>query len=219
MENYDLENKKISFNIFIFPLFLCISIALVKMIELKNGCNLSMHGVFPKDIQSLSGIITCPFIHSSTQHLFNNIIPLFFLLSAMIHFYDKLAYYIYILIHIFGGLLLWFIGREVYHIGASGIVYGLATFMFFSGIFRKNIQLLAFSLLITFLYGSMVWGIFPETVRPGVSWEAHLSGAIVGFILSIIFLHKGPQKKKYNWEDEEDNDTDNEKYIYEIIDN
>tara|TARA_B100000579_G_C22336735_1_gene623030 strand:- start:224 stop:631 length:408 start_codon:yes stop_codon:yes gene_type:complete len=133
----------------------------------------------------------------------------------MIHFYEKLAYYIYTLIHIFAGLTLWFIGREVYHIGASGIVYGLASFMFFSGIFRKNIQLLAFSLLITFLYGSMVWGIFPDTVKKGVSWEAHLSGAIVGFILSILFIKNGPQRKKYDW-DEDDDDCE-EEYIYHVI--
>lgn len=219
MENYDLENKKISFNIFIFPLFVVITMAFVKMIELKYGYNLISYGVFPNELKSLSGIIFCPFIHGSTQHLFNNIIPLFFLLSAMIHFYDGLAYYIYILIHIFAGILLWFIGREVYHIGASGVVYGLAAFMFFSGVFRRNIQLLSFSLLITFLYGSMVWGIFPETVKPGVSWEAHLSGAIIGFILSIIFIKKGPQKKKYEWEDDDENDDENEKYTYEIISN
>ena len=150
MDKYDLENKKISFNIFIFPLFISIIMALVKMIEIKYGYNFSTYGLFPKDNKSLVGIILSPFIHGSTHHLFNNLIPLFFLLSAMIHFYDNLAYYIYILIHILAGLLLWFIGREVYHIGASGIVYGLATFMFFSGIFRKNIQLLSFSLLILF---------------------------------------------------------------------
>ena len=90
--------------------------------------------------------------------------------------------------------------------------------MFFSGVFRRNTQLLAFSLLIAFLYGSMVWGIFPETVKKGVSWEAHLSGAIVGFILSIIFLKQGPQRKKYEWEDDDENKNDDENYIYHIID-
>jgi membrane associated rhomboid family serine protease len=135
----------------------------------------------------------------------------------MIHFYDKLAYVIYVIIHIASGLLLWFIGREVYHIGASGVIYGLASFMFFSGVFRKNTQLLAFSLLITFLYGSMVWGIFPETVKKGVSWEAHLSGAVIGFICSIIFIKQGPQRKKYEWEEDQiNNDDDN--YIYHIVD-
>ena len=141
----------------------------------------------------------------------------------MIHFYDKLAYILYLLIHIGCGIILWFIGREVFHIGASGVVYGLASFMFFSGIFRRNTQLLAFSLLITFLYGSMVWGIFPETVKKGVSWEAHLSGAIIGLILSIIFIKKGPQRKKYEWENEGENKDEKEGgdesvYIYEIVD-
>jgi len=220
MDNYDIENKKISANTFIFPTFLLLIIATVKMIELKTGSNWAHFGVEPKNISGLKGVFLSPFIHGSTKHLFNNTIPLFFLLSALIHFYNRLAYVIYIIIHIASGCLLWLIGREVFHIGASGIIYGLASFMFFSGIFRRNTQLLAFSLLITFLYGSMVWGIFPETVKKGVSWEGHLSGAIVGFILSIVFLQKGPQKKKYDWEDEHDdeNNNNNENYIYHIVD-
>ena len=213
MDNYDIENKKISAHTFIFPTLLLLLIALVKSFELKTGSNWSYFGVYPKSIEGLKGIILSPFIHGSIKHLFNNIVPLFFLLSAMIHFYDKLAYIIYIVIHIGCGVILWFIGREVFHIGASGVVYGLASFMFFSGIFRRNTQLLAFSLLITFLYGSMVWGIFPETVKKGVSWEAHLSGAIIGLILSIVLLKTGPQRKKYEWDEE-----DEEEYIYHIID-
>ena len=216
MIDQELENKKISIYIFIFPLLLIVLMSLIKLIELNHNLYLGHFGVYPRDIKGLYGIIFSPFIHGSIKHLFNNLIPLFFLLSAMIHFYDKLAYLIYIIIHFFGGLCLWFIGREVYHIGASGIVYGLASFMFFSGIFRRNTQLLAFSLLITFLYGSMVWGIFPETVKKGVSWEAHLSGAVVGLICSIIFIKKGPQRKKYDWDD--DIDEDNSEYIYHVLD-
>ena len=215
MDNYDIENKKISTNTFIFPTFLILIISMVKMIELKTGSNWAHLGVEPKNISGLKGIFLSPFIHGSVKHLFNNILPLFFLLSAMIHFYDKLSYLIYIIIHIASGCLLWLIGREVFHIGASGIIYGLASFMFFSGIFRRNTQLLAFSLLITFLYGSMVWGIFPETVKKGVSWEGHLSGAIIGFILSITLLKRGPQKKKYDWDDEDNEDSEN--YIYHIV--
>lgn len=217
----NLENKKISHEIFIFPIFMILIISLVKMIEIKTNTNFGALGVLPQNIEGLVGVILSPFIHGSEQHLFNNIIPLFFLLSAMIHFYDKLSYLIYIIIHIASGLLLWIIGREVFHIGASGVVYGLASFMFFSGLFRKNTQLLAFSLLIAFLYGSMVWGIFPETVKKGVSWEAHLSGAIVGFIVSIIFINKGPQRKQYDWEEEEENQNDEDQndkdkeYIYQ----
>ena len=222
MDNSDIENKKISSNTFVLPIIIALIIAIVEMLEVKTGYNFHFLGVFPKETKGMLGIIFSPFIHGSTKHLFNNIVPLFFLLSAMIHFYDRLAYKIYIIIHIGTGVLLWFIGRELYHIGASGVVYGLASFMFFSGIFRKNIQLLAFSLLITFLYGSMVWGIFPETVKKGVSWEAHLSGAIIGFMNSIIFIRKGPQKKKHDWEDEEDEDNNTdleENYVYHIVDN
>tara|TARA_Y100000994_G_scaffold227481_1_gene211105 strand:- start:7878 stop:8537 length:660 start_codon:yes stop_codon:yes gene_type:complete len=219
MDNQDIENKKISIDIFFFPALLIIIITSVKIIELKYEVFFGDFGVYPKNISGLKGIILSPFIHGSVKHLFNNSIPLFFLLSAMIHFYDKMAYIIYVLIHIISGLILWFIGREVFHIGASGIVYGLASFMFFSGILRRNTQLLAFSLLITFLYGSMVWGIFPETVKKGISWEAHLSGSIVGFFLSIIFLKKGPQRKKYDWDDDDNDDNDdNDEYIYHIID-
>ena len=213
MQKYDLENKKITTSIFIFPLFMILLMASVKLFEIKSGLNFTIYGVFPRESKGLIGIFLCPFIHNTTQHLLNNLIPLFFLLSAMIHFYSKLSYLIYILIHFLSGLLLWFIGREAFHIGASGVLYGLVSFMFFSGIFSKNTQLLAFALLITFLYGSMVWGIFPETVKKGVSWEAHLSGSIMGFILSIIFIKKGPQRKKYDWEDEEDIE-----YIYEVVD-
>lgn len=217
MDNHDIENKKISSHTFIFPIFLILLISLAKTIEIKTGSHWGSFGVYPKTINGLKGIIFSPFIHGSTIHLFNNIVPLFFLLSAMIHFYDKLAYIIYVCIHIGCGIILWFIGREVFHIGASGVVYGLASFMFFSGILRRNTQLLAFSLLITFLYGSMVWGIFPETVKKGVSWEAHLSGAIIGLILAIILLKKGPQKKKYEWEDEDEDDNEST-YIYHIVD-
>ena len=226
MNNSDIENKKISYNTFVIPLIIVLLMSIIKMLEVNNGYNLSYLGVYPKNIKGISGILFSPFIHSSVKHLFNNIIPLFFLFSAMIHFYNSLAYIIYISIHIFSGVLLWFIGREVFHIGASGIVYGLASFMFFSGVIRKNIQLLSFSLLITFLYGSMVWGIFPETVKKGVSWEAHLSGTIIGIINSILFLNQGPQKKRYEWEedDEEDseeneNDEGNENYVYHVVEN
>ena len=214
MNDTDLENKKISTNTFFFPLSLCIIISVIKLIEIKSGISFHTLGVYPGSFEKFYGIFLYPFIHGSTNHLFNNLIPLFFLTSALIHFFDRYAYIIFFIIYFFSGLLLFIIGRELYHIGASGIIYGLASFLFFSGIIRKNIQLLSFSLLIVFLYGSMIWGIFPETVKSGVSWEGHLSGSIIGLILSIILKKIGPQKKKYEWEDEDENE---DKYHYEIV--
>ena len=79
MDNSDIENKKISVNTFIFPTFLILIIATVKMMELKTGSNWSNLGVEPKNISGLKGIILSPFIHGSVKHLFNNTIPLFLL--------------------------------------------------------------------------------------------------------------------------------------------
>ena len=108
MDNNDIENKKISANTFLFPTFLLLIIATIKTLEEKTGSNWEHFGVDPKQIEGLTGILSSPFIHNTVTHLFNNLIPLFFLLSAMIHFYDKLAYKIYLIIHIGSGLLLWF---------------------------------------------------------------------------------------------------------------
>jgi len=218
MNDKDLENKKISPKTFFFPLGICIIISVIKLIEIKKGVSFHTLGVYPGNFDKFYGVFLYPFIHGSTNHLFNNLIPLFFLSSALIHFFDRFAYLIFFIIYFFSGLLLFIIGRELFHIGASGIIYGLASFLFFSGIIRNNIQLLSFSLLIVFLYGSMVWGIFPETVKSGVSWEGHLSGSIVGFIFSIILKNIGPQKKKYDWDyQDEDDDEDDDEYYYEIV--
>ena len=104
------------------------------------------------------------------------------------------------------GLFVWFAGREAYHIGASGLVYGLASFLFFSGIIRKYYRLTALSLLIVFLYGSMVWGMLPEFYK-NVSWESHMLGFVSGIILAVWFKNEGPQRPVYDWmeEDEDEN--------------
>jgi hypothetical protein len=97
-------------------------------------------------------------------------------------------------------------GRESYHIGASGLVYGLTTFLFFSGMFRRDIKLMALSMLVVFLYGGMVWGIFPLFI--GISWEAHLFGAFSGLLFAFVYRMEGPQRKVYAWENETDDEAD-----------
>lgn len=104
------------------------------------------------------------------------------------------------------GIWVWVGGRSGYHIGASGLVYGLASFLFFSGVIRNDIRLLAISLLVVFLYGSMIWGIFP--IFPQVSWESHMLGGISGLVLAIYYRKYGPQKKVYEWELEEEEEEE-----------
>ena len=161
-------------------------------------------GVLPKTYIGLKGIFLSPFIHKDWSHLINNSYPILVLGTLLFYSYKKIAYRIFFLLFIFSGVLLWMIGRQSFHIGASGIIYSLASFLFFSGIIRKNPPLTAISLVVLFLYGSMIWGLFP--INKFSSWEGHLSGFITGLVISIIFREDGPKRKKYQWEIDEENE-------------
>jgi membrane associated rhomboid family serine protease len=108
--------------------------------------------------------------------------------SALFYFYRPVAAKVFGLIWITTGICVWIAGRHAYHIGASGIIYGLASFLFFSGIFRRNIKLMAISLLIIFLYGSMIWGVFPFVAE--ISWESHLFGGLSGLAFARVYSRK-----------------------------
>ena len=161
-------------------------------------------GVLPKTYIGLKGVVLSPFIHKDWSHLINNSYPILILGTLLFYSYKKIAYRIFFLLFIFSGVLLWMIGRQSFHIGASGIIYSLASFLFFSGIIRKNPPLTAISLVVLFLYGSMIWGLFP--INKFSSWEGHLSGFITGLVISILFREDGPKRKKYQWEIDEENE-------------
>ena len=120
---------------------------------------------------------------------------MFVLLSSLFYFYKEVAYKVLLWGGFLTGFLTWCIARESYHIGASGIVYLLFSFVFFSGIIKKHFRLVALSLVIIFLYGSMIWYVFP--IKEGMSWEGHLSGFLVGVFFAIIFRNKGIVKEKH----------------------
>jgi membrane associated rhomboid family serine protease len=178
----------------------------VKLIEVQSGHSLAEYGVFPRTLSGLKGVITSPFIHGDMRHLVSNSLPLLILAGVLFYFYKSLAYRVFAGIYLLGGFWLWLGGRESFHIGASGLVYGLTTFLFFSGVFRRETRLMALSLLVVFLYGGMVWGIFPIFI--GMSWEAHLFGAFAGLLYSYVYRKEGPQRKLYAWEVEPEEDTD-----------
>ena len=168
-------------------------------------------GIYPGKIYSLKGIITFPLIHADAKHLFSNSVPLLVLSWCLFYFYKDLGYGVFPILWILSGVFTWICGRDSWHIGASGLIYSLAFFLFFSGIFRRYIPLMAVSLMIVFLYGSTVWNMFPiaEIVDPSVSWEGHLAGAISGFLCALIFRKQGPQNPEPE-PDEEDNEEENE---------
>ncbi|HKM44832.1 MAG TPA: rhomboid family intramembrane serine protease [Dysgonamonadaceae bacterium] len=167
-------------------------------------------GVYPLKTEGLPGILFSPLIHSSVKHLFSNTIPLFVLMWCLFYFYSEIAYKTFLLLWLLSGLFTWIIGRESWHIGASGIVYSLSFFLFFSGLFRKHIPLIAISLVVAFLYGSNVWNMLPWSMYldATVSWEGHLSGGISGLIIAIIYRNHGPQKPVKEWIDEDEEEED-----------
>jgi membrane associated rhomboid family serine protease len=186
---------KLKPNVIGIPVVVVIVIWLVYFIEINFGLNFNKFGIYPQSIKGLRGILFSPFIHSDTTHLINNSIPLFIMLGCLYFFYQKIANRVLFIGLVLTGLLTWILGRPSYHIGASGIIYLLVSFIFFSGIFRKYYRLIALSLVVVFLYGSMVWYIFP--MKEKISWEGHLSGFLVGFVFAFIFRKKGPQPEIY----------------------
>lgn len=186
---------------FIIPLTFPFVIWVIHLISYLFNINLSQFGVLPRNLYGLIGIIASPLIHGSFSHLLSNTAPLIILGISIFYFYPKKAYVSFLVIYLGTGILVWLLGREVYHIGASGVVYGYVSFLFFNGLFRKDNRSIALSLLVVFMYGGLVWGILPG--MKGISWESHFFGAVMGLIAAFIFRKTDPPKK-YDWEDEEE---------------
>ena len=206
------EHLQFSPTILRLPFLFIFLIWFVYWLEIYFGFNFNKFGVFPRSFSGFKGVFFSPFIHSDTNHLFNNSVPLFVLSLSVFYFYKKVAYKVFIYGGVFTGVLTWIIARESYHIGASGIVYLLFSFVFFSGIIKRHYRLVAASLIIIFLYGSMIWYVLP--IKEGMSWEGHLSGFIVGLFLAIIYRNKGIVKNKYEFSKTDFDDMFDEKGNY-----
>jgi membrane associated rhomboid family serine protease len=202
------SNKQQFKNAIFIPLI--IGILMILSFILERGMDWDFHtaGVYPRRIENLWGIFTVIFVHADWSHLTNNVISFVLLGSCLYFFYKQLATKVMIISYVFSGLILWLIGRDNWHIGASGLIYSLAFFLFFSGIIRKHVPLIAISLVVAFVYGSMVWHIFPWQIQDPISWEGHLAGSIIGLGLSIYYRNEGPQKPIKKWEDEENESLD-----------
>lgn len=203
MDNTKFEKVKFLHALW-FPLLFVAILWLVKGVEFLLDTDFAGYGLYPLDIKGLRGILFAPFIHGSWEHILNNTIPVFVLCLTLFYFYSEISYKVFFLIFFIHNFWLWFFGRGAYHIGASGMIYGLGAFLFVSGIIRKNTHLLAISMLVAFLYGSMVWGIFP--LEEGISWEGHLTGLVAGIILAFYYKRHGPPSNigKWKYEDAED---------------
>ncbi len=187
-----------------FPLLFVTVLWSVHVLALLLDTNFAKYGLQPQSLYGLPGIVTSPFLHGSFSHLGSNSIPLLVLGTALFYFYREVAIKVFIYGLFITGLWVWVMARPTIHIGASGIVYCLAAFLFVSGIIRRYPRLMALSLLVVFLYGGLVWGIFP--LREQVSWESHLMGMLAGIVLAFFYKDHGPQRPVYSWEMEDDQD-------------
>jgi membrane associated rhomboid family serine protease len=201
------ERRKILQSL-IYPAIIVLVMWIVKLVEITFSIDLAQYGLVPLNARGLLGIITSPFLHEGLSHLFGNSVPIFVLGGLLFYFYPELAWRVLLLIYLITGIWVWVFARGTgIHIGASGIVNGLAAFLFLSGILRRETKLMAITLLTTFLYGSIIWGIFPQFFPlKNISWESHLMGLMAGAMLAIYYRKTGPQRIQYDWETEDDDE-------------
>lgn len=192
-------------------------------IGLKGDFHFESWGIWPRELRGLIGILFMPLLHDNIYHILSNTWPVLILVPLLFFFYPEISWRVLFISWLSSGLLIWIIGnpfthRIGMHIGASGLIYSLAGFLFFSGIIRREKALFGVSLLVTFLYGTMIWGIFPEEFRnairypysqSNISWEGHLSGFISGVVLAFLYRRIGRQRPSYIWETEDELPDDN----------
>ena len=165
------------------------------------GLELERFGVRPRQWIGLPGILVAPLLHGSFIHLVANSLPLLVLGTAMLHLYPTAAFRVLPAVYLGPGIAVWLFARDGVHVGASGLVYGLVTYVLAAGLIRRDRRAIAASLLVAFMYGTLVWGVLP--IRHGVSWETHLAAALIGVALAIVLRHRDrPPPRRYSWEDE-----------------
>ena len=176
----------------------------VFLVDLILDEPLIRYGLQPRVPEGLLGLFTTPLLHGNFAHIFSNTAPLFVALTACLYLYPNSSLRAIPWMYVGSSGLAWLFARPSLHVGASGFVYGLLAFVFFGGVLRRDMRSMAVSFLVFFLYGSMVWGVLPAA-NSRMSWELHLSGAVIGFVLALVFRRwDRPPVKRYDWEDEED---------------
>jgi len=178
----------------------------IKIIESLLSASFIGYGIYPGEYTGLTGILLAPLIHSSYSHLLANTAPLLILGTALLYGYPKSARIVIPVLYIGTGLGVWLFARQAYHIGASGLTFGFMFFVFSIGALRWDRRAIALAMIVFFLYGGMIWGIFPHD--PDISFESHLFGALIGVTLAVLLRNHDPYRpeKKYSWEEDEADD-------------
>lgn len=204
MDNRDKFELRILLHASIIPLFFLLVCWSVFAIEHFVNISLGDYGLVPRSFKHIYGIFTMPFLHANISHIIGNTVSFLVLGTMVFYFYDYKAPEVFMFSYIGSGLLTWLIARGGVHVGASAMIYAFAAYLFTVGVRSRNKQSMAISLIVVFLYGSLVWGLYPQNT--GISWEGHLAGAISGVILAFIF--PDDKVEVYDIEDDDDFDVD-----------
>ena len=176
---------------------------LILLADRVLGLELAQYGLLPRHASGLLGLLTTPLLHGGVLHVAANSMPLLVGGTAMLFLYPNSALRVLPLLYAGAPLLVWLLGRGTYHIGASGLVYGMLTYVFLGGLLRRDLRSVAVAMLVWFLYGSLAAGLVPG--RAGISWELHLAGTVLGGTLAVVYRHwDRPPRKRYDWEDEDE---------------
>lgn len=203
------DEKRLFTSSLIIPTILVVIMWLVEIAESVFHLDFSFLGIKPVSAEGLPGILLFHFLHGDWEHLFANTFPILVLGTSLYYFYRPIATKILILLMFTTGMLTWCGAREGVHIGASALVYGLTFFLMLSGFIRRDRKLIIISLIVIFLYGSLVWGLYPEyAIENNISWEGHLSGFVMGIVLAIFYRKEGPQREEQEWDEDDDDDDD-----------
>ena len=183
----------------------------IEFVDRSLGLNLYRLGVYPGELHGLWGILFAPLLHGSWNHLASNSFALLLLGTALLYGYPRAARPVLVLVYIGSGIGVWLFARHSYHFGASGLTHGMMFFIFTIGILRGDRLSVALAMIVFFVYGGMVWSIFPQ--EPGISYESHFFGAIIGVLAAFLFRNRDPSlpAKEYSWENEDpedENETD-----------
>jgi membrane associated rhomboid family serine protease len=197
------------------PFQFLVLIWLIQAVQTLFYIDFGFLGLLPRNIEGLKGILLAPLIHGDFAHLISNSVPLFVLSVIILFFYPRIAIRSFILIYLLTGLSVWLFARgNVFHIGASGVVYGLVSFVFWMGIFRRSLKAIILALIVTLLYSGMFLGVLPNQ-QEGISWESHLIGGLVGIFVAFMYkdtIEKDEEDQKYSWE-EEKNQLDSDFFL------
>ena len=183
---------------------------LIKILEMTLGTSFVEYSIYPGQLSGLTGILSAPLIHSSFSHLFANTAPLLILGTVLLYGYPKSAKIVIPAVYFGTGLGVWLFARHAFHLGASGLTFGFMFFVFSIGVLRWDKRAIPLSMVVFFLYGGMIWGIFPN--KPDISYESHLFGAIIGVVLAVLLRNYDPPppRKRYSWEEDEENDLESD---------